>query len=526
MKHISQDEIEHLHGLAHRAPEEALKLLRIYGKEYADDPNFLLNSGGLFIDIGSALRNSSLVNNGIKLIEKTLANSSERQTRAVLLYNLGNGYSELHTIRKGAPDFSFDPDSTPLVQAKARYREALELSDSLDSGTAVELFINYANCLSGLGRSVEAIFAYKKALAYEPDHPMAWGNLGVELEYFAFVAGNPAILVDAHEALVRALDGKHAQRIASPHARIHFEEALQRIEQQLNRISVGDRRLHRPEFQRPHSAHYEAYVEFCLKHGLFLNFCLDNPVCARRLGDSVTISPITEIDDEATFPRLARVVNEIKERYAAARLLVFEACDHPYAVDPYDEITGYLGNLDYAVYGTRSAKLKIAFETTYNVLDKIAFFVNDYLALGIREREVSFSSIWRVRGAGHLRPAILQLGNPHLFGLYDISRDFEPEGSLRQLKVIRNLLAHRYLVLHIEGVHWTTEADSQKYHLGYREFFERTIELLQVVRSAVIYLIAFIDQEEQKKRPNERFLGTLLVPRYRYLFTGPLDSPI
>ena len=125
-----------------------------------------------------------------------------------------------------------------------------------------------------------------------------------------------------------------------------------------------------------------------------------------------------------------------------------------------------------------------------------------------------------------LRPEILRLGNPHLFGLYDISRDLGQEGYLRKLKDIRNLLAHRYLVLHTEGLHWAAEADSQEYHLGYREFLDRTIELFQVVRSAVICLIAFIDQEEHPKQQQERFVGTIPVPRHRHLFMGPFDSSI
>ena len=527
MEQISQSQLDHLRMLIDQNPAEARDIFLTYQRIYANDANFQLNSGGLFIDIGSELKDSDLIHTGIKLLHQSLSIIEDEKIRSILLYNLGNGYSELHSIARRQPDFSFDLDTTPLIDAKRYYREALKLSHLLDNDWQAQLRVNYANCLSGLGRSLEAISEYKTALDHQPDHPMAWGNLGVELEHFAFIAGNPTLLHKAYDALSNALANEHLVHLGGTSARVSFERTLHRIERFLSEIEGGDTpnmSPNPPTSSSTTTVWYKTYVEFCMEHQLFLNFCLDDQQCTRTAGDSVLLSLITKIDDNTTFPRLGRVVNEIKERYATARLLVFEAYNPPYNVQAYDEMTHYMDNLDYAVYGVRVAKLKMAFETAYNILDKIGFFINKYLNLGIGDRWVSFSTIWQEKEVATLRPSIAQLNNYHLYGLYDISRDLAPKGHLVKLRDIRNSLTHRYLVLHLESLHWLTSADSPKYHLGYREFLNYTIELMQLVRSAVIYMIAFIDKEERKKQEHQSgVIIPIVVPPYRHQSWGPAD---
>jgi len=525
MARISQDELNYLNDLIGQNPRQALDLFLTYEQKYANDMNFRRNSGAFLIDIGSALKDGDLVERGIKLIEQLLP-TIEEQSRPILLYNLGNGYAGLHSIARRCPGFSFDPDTTPLIEAKRCYREALAGLEHLDANLRAQLRVNYGNCLSNLGRSLEAISEYNAALSYGPDHPMAWGNLGVELEHFAFIAGHAALLRDANEALNKALANDRLEQMRESGARIYFERTQQHIGQWLSRIKEDTSSV---EPKTPHFAtvYHQAYVEFCVKQHLFLNFCLKNRPCEHMAEDTVSFSLVTALDDNTTFPRLARVVNEIKERYVAARLLMFEACKPPFNTQPYDEMTYYVDNLDYAIYGIRATKLKLAFESAYNILDKIAFFINDYLDLGIKEKNVDFASVWKKRGSTSLRPEIVQRNNYHLYGLYDISRDLDSGGYFARLRDIRNYLTHRYLVLHVEKLHWLTSADGPEYHLGYHELLDHTIELMRLVRSAVIYLIAFIDQEERGKRQNaEGFIAPMPVHPYRHYPLGPQDAPI
>ena len=422
--------------------------------------------------------------------------------------------------------FVFDPDKTTLVKAKQCFREALKGSEFLDPTLLAQLHVNYGNCLSGLGRSLEALSEYDAALRYDPGHPMAWGNLGVELEYFAYIGKQSSLLKDASEALERALSGALLEELGQSAARTDFENARRRIQGRLERYVQNSSTL---ESEPPMSEEpsLQSYIQFCAKHQLFLNFCLKNRPCKNVAQDSVRFSLVTNINDETSFPRLARVVNEIKERYALARLLLYEACYPLLDTRPYDQITYYVDNLDYAVYGVRVAKLKVAFESAYNILDKIAFFVNDCLRLGMREPDVNFGSIWRNSKGAPIRRRIVELQNQHLFGLCDISSDLAPEGYLSHLRQLRNCLTHRYLVPHVEAITWLTDADAPQYHLGYREFLDRAIELMQLVRSALIYLVAFIDREERVKYEKTRkLIPSLQVQAYRHDSPGPQDSTV
>jgi hypothetical protein len=75
-------------------------------------------------------------------------------------------------------------------------------------------------------------------------------------------------------------------------------------------------------------------------------------------------------------------------------------------------------------------------------------------------------------------------------------------------------------------MHWTVEADDPYLHIHYADFVEQTIALQQLVKAAVIYLIAFIDQEERKKcQASSDFVAPMYVNRYdAALFTPALDS--
>lgn len=522
---ISDDELKNLNDLVGRDPHEALELLSSYEDRYFDDANLRVNRGGFLVDIGSALKDSRLVKRGIISIAQLLA-TADKEYRPAQLYNLANGYAALHSIARRQPDFSFDPDDSPLREAKRCYREAFAGAEHLDANLLAQLRVNYGNCLSSLGRSLEAISEYNAALGHVADHPMAWGNLGVELEHFAFVARDITILRDANEGLLKALADNRLDQMGEPWARSYFEKAQQRIERLLTEVGE-DTPLGKPKPPKPATPYHQAYSQFCVKHELFLNFCLKGRPCQRVAEDAVGLSLTTPLDDDTTYPRLARVVNEIKERYAAARLVLFEACNPPFDTQPYDEMTYYADNLDYAVYGISPTKLKMAFEGAYNILDKLAFFINAYLGLGVDERRVNFGTVWKGPKSTALRPALAQRRNHHLYGLYDVSTDLAPDGYLEHLRHIRDYLTHRYLVLHVEGLDWLTSADSPEYHSGYRQLLGQTIQLMQLVRSAVIYLIAFIDKEERAKRQDAQgIIPPMRVPPYRPYVLGPQDTPI
>lgn len=500
---ISPAQLDHFSRRIAERPEQALKELQESEATFGDDPTFWFNYAGFLIDGGRSVERGEVVKRGIGILESMVSKASKRASPN-LLYNLANGYFALDDLARKQPGFHYDPDNHELLLAKRYYREALAQSDQIAPTLCSMVRVNYGNCLARLGRSVEAIDSYDLALQDLPDHAMALGNLAVELNRYANIARDPSLLVNARDLLRDALADNKLEETGLADARPIFERILSAIEERLTGIGHIHAHTHdqpRAEAASEHDVAYlQRYTAFCRQHHLFLNLCLRDRPCVRPAQDSVSLALVTALDDDTTFYRLSRIINEIKERYAVSRLLLFEASDPPVATQNFDALTFYTDNLDYGVYGVRVGKLKLAFEGAYNILDKIAFFANDYLALGIREKGVNFSSIWRESKGSTIRPALLKLANRHLFGLYDLSRDFAAGNYLNYLSDLRHYSTHRYLVPHVEAFGWRTEADAAAYHVGYHELFEKTLQLMQLTRSAITYLIAFIDAEERRKR--------------------------
>ncbi len=525
MDRLSKSQFEDLQGLIYTDPAKALDLLLHYEAAYAGDPNLISNIGGFLIEIGAASKNSDVVQRGISNLESEYQRSGSLDPTQ--WYNLGNGYYAAEAIKRG-PSNEYDPIGTTMAKAKASYRRALDSSDSIPNALLVHLKINYANCLAELGRSVDAIKEYNECLQYDAQNPMLLGSLGHHLRYFADISHDRGLLEEANELLSAALSGDGLEQSGHGHTRPAFTANLKIIEEQLRKNPRRKKGRHPKPILR--TKNDREFVTFCMEHELFLNFSLKGRHSRHPYEDELGISLVTPIDQDAAFHRLLRTMNEVKERYSIARVSLFEAYSPPYDFRLHDEITSYTDIFDFSTSGCRAAKLKLAFENAFNIFDKIAFFVNEYLGVGVDPTVVSFHNLWKSRSSDKvLRPEIRKLDNNlHLLGLYDVSQDLAKDGYLYRLRSLRNKLTHSYLILHyFQDCDWFTASDDESFHIGYGEFFSDTIKLLQLVREAVIYLVAFVDQEERTRM--SKYEGTIAEIgswRSRPIDFGPQDSPI
>ena len=170
-----------------RVAEAASELLKIDRFE-ADNPlAFKLTKGHLQIDLGTELRDPKLVSAGLGLTVSVAPEDLPPDAACSYWYNLGNGHLALCNLRKLPPGIGRVQDEN-FREAKRAYRTAMA-RPTKGNGTAPRLYTNYGNLLTKVGRYVEAIGAYDKALEHEPEHAMATLNKGTALcEYLIRLA--------------------------------------------------------------------------------------------------------------------------------------------------------------------------------------------------------------------------------------------------------------------------------------------------------------------------------------------------
>jgi len=136
-------------------------------------------------------------------------------------------------------------------------------------------------------------------------------------------------------------------------------------------------------------------------------------------------------------------------------------------------------------------------------------FLNRYYDLGLNERSISFDSVWvkDKKKDRTLRERLLHTENMSLYALYDIHKDFQ-NGYYQTLKEIRHALTHRQLTifeLGIEGM----QQDGDLLSISDDEMLRQTIQLMRLVKAAIIYLINTVTIEEKKKFTTTGKVGTM-----------------
>src|SRR3569832_1360259 len=114
----------------------------------------------------------------------------------------------------------------------------------------------------------------------------------------------------------------------------------------------------------------------------------------------------------------------MKQEFVSARRLYYEAT---HATGPHfsDKDVLLYNTLDYPAYGLAVEKVKIAARTAYSLFDKVAFFLNDYLTLGLPLHKVSFRSVWHIpdQKPETVRPEFEKSENLPFRGLYWLHKD-------------------------------------------------------------------------------------------------------
>ena len=481
--------------------KKARERLVEFERENHDNKSLMFYKPGFLIDIGSDLKDENVIKEGVGLGQLALTRTKQDKAKAYLHYCLANGYTSLYqfTERMGGIVDRTIPQSENLLQAKYHLLLATDIEID-DPGLKVQLLVNLGNSLDTFGRGIEAIHAYNEALRLSKNFPMAVANRAKALRAFAEISDKyrASIYVTAYQDIKSVLDDPKLVQVGGLEAKKAFERELTYIESRFQDKSLLKRNIKHPRYKTKGLIKFEKYyLDFCSQEGLFLNFHIHDDHCEAAIEDPVFIRLITKLDDNDTFYYFAKQLNQIKEDYAVARLNLVQSQYKQKAFDNISKRTSYVYALDYSQFNLYIGLLKSAFKDAFNILDKIAVFINDYYNLELKENNIYFvtTSIWEDKGV--IRKEILNSENISLYALYDIYRDFKSNRH-QKIKQIRNALTHRRLIV-FDSLITSIEDNSGKHSIDSDTLLKETVNLMRLTKAAIIYLINFVNTEEEKK---------------------------
>ena len=196
-------------------------------------------------------------------------------------------------------------------------------------------------------------------------------------------------------------------------------------------------------------------------------------------------------------------MNQIKEDFITSRMLLVLA---QYESDICERISKrtYYSTIESCKFSMNIGLLKSSFKEAYDILDKIAVFINRYYSLGLREKNVDFladdkkRSIWKAED-GEMPEIIRKSENICLYSLYDVYMDMKSDFGER-FQEIRNALVHRKLfVISQRALPQGKKVDG----ILFNDLLSLTIQLLKFVKSTIVYLINLITIEEGRRRATQ-----------------------
>jgi len=455
-----------------------------------------------------------------------LALDLEVGQQAVIHYFLSNAWEAKRRFSHTGSAI-YDWEQPELEKEIVHLRSAVQVASQaeLEPVRLCQMHTNLGNLLSHCGRIVDAVASWDKALEINPDFAMAVGNRGFGLMHYAKLVHDQGHQVyhlrEAYAGLTRALVPAYEEQLGLE-AREGFAGALERLTNAVP-IEILTAPPHSHTFPKQMVQKERLYRAWCLAERLFLNDLNDlgtDPIAA---ADVLTLpSIVTPI--KAPQPNAFGFFNQLKQEYVSARYLYYEGVTDDQVHFSDREVT-LINTLDYPAYGLAVEKVKVAFRIAYSLLDKVAYFLNDYLELGIPEKRVSFRGLWYegqdpCRG---LRADMHRPDNAPLKGLFFLAKDLyekKPgfseamEPDAREVAEIRNHLEHKYFKLHLFWPPRPPIGDScpigfepLAYSMERRDFERRTLRLLHTARSALIYVSQVVHVEESRRQSEDAESG-------------------
>ena len=453
-----------------------------------------------YTDAGIKLKDPALVQEGVRLWCEMESHDS-----VTVSYNLASAKLNLWQLaveQAGLGDAWLNErghlhEARRLFNLVAQHREA-------DTELRLKALSDCGNSFDIVGRYLDALDCYERALELDSTFGMAAGNRGITLLNLA-----PLMRGYQSHVLSRAyIDLNTAIRDHDRLLRCGGQSALATFKRQLAGFrNTGELRQNAAE-PSPHLG--DPHLNWCLCNKLFLHIW---PDCIRA--ESIHLDAVTfgnfrlNLDDGPVLDRANEIIdafNSIKQEYIAARFLVWLAVaeDSPIRgqAKTITRRISFWDTLKYAYWGARPGIAVQALKDTLDTLDSIAAFVHLYFRTGRGIRNVTFGTLpYTDRKKRSLAPPLDKAlkqpeHNRGLAALFDLSAGLEEQSAshLRRLNQRRHAATHRFFSVHIEG---TPDSSNWIERLSWSELIEESLESLRIARSAILFLAHMVHFHEK-----------------------------
>jgi tetratricopeptide (TPR) repeat protein len=418
---------------------------------------------------------------------------------ALTYYNVATSYEEKY-------ERLIHDDKANVFDCEETISRALKYF-SKGSGRDPRMLTNFGNMYDALGRSVEAIDLYERALLIDPDFGMASGNKAYAVERLATIVGRygESYLVYAYQLYMHALSNSDSvKKVGGQQSIKFFEQHSKAIHKYFSdkgkEGNLGKHLTHKPYDDSNLSKFVKFYTAFCVDNGLYLNLHIQDKLAQASIGDRVVPRIITNTgDNEQEYVKNIMLrLNEVIEVFMTARMHLVRSQFTDEDFSNISQQTTLVNNLDYSVSNIYVGYLKSAYKEAFGVLDKIAILLNHYLELGLPEDRFYYHNVWYEDYDSYPdKPSIIFQNikdeKHSLYGLYLLCSELKAS----KYYSIRNDLTHRYLRVY-------RAVDGPKGTYAFEELTTITTEVLYKVKCAIIYITRFIESKERRKLSSKR----------------------
>lgn len=463
----------------------------------------LSNLAGNLIDIGSFSNVKNIAEEGLNIF---INNKNEFLTimkESLYYYNLANGMSAVLDFN---PNDNADIDSfIKLNDVKNNYWKAFKLSQE-DGWVPPDLIVNLANVLKKQYRISESMDYYEQAISIDNSIPQAWVNRSEALELLNELS--TTYTYKMIKEVIRGYECAIKSGKCFPSWKVALQRKIKYNESILSESCVygiedisTDERLTQEEYDT-----LSNYQRFCIDNNLMLSDHSLYCNCYASSKDNITIATTEEgVFGDFIVP-MEMVLNRLKAEYSLARKMFFE-----YKVDSeffdedsevcYSEL--YNGEILYE----NVEKLRVAFRACFGILDKIAVALCQLFDLKPDRVHIYFHNFWRISDEKR-KLKINKINNKGLLGLFSIAMDLnDKNGELAFFKEWRNDLEHKLLVIHEKDMLvdlYNSYGFFDEVRFIEKEKFEKQLlQLMKIVRSAVILFVFTIRIEGKKSIPKD-----------------------